>query len=111
MFTPIYFHLSIGGEKIIKRLFLLPSLWERKYKNFFTFTPVLEEVGKYISSNDWLPGSLSYWGVIIISNRKIALANEKGETCDNIDMRNARPVTAFSTNHCNNLICYYNSAL
>ena len=25
------------------------------------FTPVLEKEGKYISSNDWLPDSFSYW--------------------------------------------------
>ena len=46
-------------------IFGVPELrWtkrQRANKKLFIFTPFLEKEGKYISSNDWLPGSFSYW--------------------------------------------------
>ena len=48
-----------GGEN--KKLFIFtPVFLGEKMKNFI-FTLVLEKEGKYISSNDWFPGSFSYW--------------------------------------------------
>ena len=83
---------------------------ERENKFEFTFTPVywgenefiffpttIEKEGKYISGNDWLPGSFSYlYGVnIFISNGKIILGTEKGETSSNI-----LTIYPIQSNHC-----------
>ena len=56
------------GRKYKKNiLFSLPFFWGggggRENKTNFIFTPVLEKEGEYISTNDWLPGSFSYWYV------------------------------------------------
>ena len=54
----LYFHLFFwggGGDLMHHRLF------GEKIKKNSIFTPVIERERKYISSNDWLPGSFSYW--------------------------------------------------
>ena len=54
IFTPV-----LGEEK--KKYFIFtPAYWGEKIKLYF-FPTTIEKEGKYILSNDWLPGSFSYW--------------------------------------------------
>ena len=50
----------IGQRKEIKIIFT-PVYWAEKIDLNTFFPTTLEKEGKYISSNNWLPGSFSYW--------------------------------------------------
>ena len=68
-----------GGVRENKKVFIFtPVYWGEKIKLYF-FPTTLEKEGKYISSADWL-----VWAVSVISNSKMTLATEKGETSNNI---------------------------
>ena len=54
IFTPVL------GEEKKERLYFHSRLLGRENKTLF-FPTTIEKEGKYILSNDWLPGSFSYW--------------------------------------------------
>ena len=86
IFTTVFW-----GEKIYLNLFSAPYFWGRKYIKIYFHHRIFgvdhyRKGRKYISSNGWLPGSLSYWygELSLYQYSEMTLGTEIGETSYNM---------------------------